>query len=86
MSNVVLGYPKINQTDFDWIQAIRKTDDRQYEIVKPHVTFIFPTTKLAEDELATHVRRKVASIKRFNITLSKAVVIEDDSKNSFIRF
>jgi len=86
MSNVVLGYPKISPPDFDWIQAIRKTDDRQFEIVKPHVTFVFPTTKLAEDELVTHVHKKVAGVDRFKITLSKAVVVEDDSKKFFHTF
>ncbi len=86
MSNVVLGYPKISQADFDWIQGIRETHDRQYEIVKPHVTFVFPTTKLAEVELIGHVRQKVTSINRFTISLSKALVVEDDSKKFFHTF
>lgn len=86
MSNVVLGYPKISKTDFDWIQSIRETNDRQYEMVKPHVTFVFPTTKLTEDELANHVQQKASTISCIKVTFSKAIVVEDDSKKFFHTF
>ena len=86
MSNVALGYPKISQADFNWIQSIRETNDRQYDIVEPHVTFVFPTTKLTESELVAHVQQKIVGVYRFKITLSKAVVVEDDSKKFFHTF
>jgi len=83
MSNVVLGYPKISKADFEWIQGIREVNDRQYKIVKPHITFVFPTSKLPVVELASHIRRKASNTPRIAIALSKAAVVQDDSKKFF---
>jgi 2'-5' RNA ligase len=86
MSNVVLGYPIISPADFEWIQNIRRTNDRLYEAVNPHFTFVFPTTKLSEDDLIRHTRQKSKGISKIKVTLSKAVVVEDDSKTFFHTF
>lgn len=86
MSNVVLAYPTIRPADFDWIQGIRKIHDRLYEVVKPHFTFVFPTTKLSEADLIHHAKLMTKTATAIKITLSKAIVVEDDSKAFFHTF
>src|SRR5687768_12300873 len=86
MSNVVLGYPTISPVDFDWIQNIRKTSDRQYDVVKPHFTLVFPTAKLSEDELIRHTQQKAKNASVIKIALLRAIVVEDDSKMFFHTF
>jgi len=87
MSYVVVGYPKIDVTDFDWIQNIRQQYDlMQFTVVKPHVTFVFPTTKLEKDTLVDHVKSKSSGIKAFQVKLDSAKIVEDDSKTYFHAF
>ena len=87
MSYVVIGYPKLDPKDYDWIQSIRKKYDlRQYSVVKPHVTFIFPTSKLDSKSLIEHVSTKGTVIKAFQVKFDSARVIEDDSKTYFHAF
>ncbi len=80
MSNVILGYPIISKPDFDRIQSLRKTYDRLYEVVEPHFTFVFPTTKLSIEDLTEHTMLKSADTHKIAIILAKAIVIDDDSK------
>jgi len=75
---VVVGYPVIAKKDFEWIQAVRKTNDRLYSVVEPHFTFVFPTEKLSADELAQHTASKVKQFPRIPISLTEAIVVEDD--------
>jgi hypothetical protein len=86
MSNVVLGYPIISESDYAWIQHIRKTEDRLFEAVKLHFTFVFPTGKLSVDELAHHTELKSAGCAVIHVRLTKAIVVEDDSKTFFHTF
>lgn len=77
----MIGYPKIDSTSFGWIQNFRhRYDIMQYTVVKPHVTFVFPTTKLDREVLINHVKSKVSSTKAFQIRLDSAKIVEDDSK------
>ncbi len=82
MSDVVVGYPDISKSDYDWIQNIRKVHDKQFSLLQPHFTFVFPTDKLPIDELASHVEVRVSGTPVVEFKLTKAVVIEDASKAS----
>ncbi len=87
MTYVVIAYPEISDADYERIQHIREQFDlRQFNVVKPHVTFIFPTDKLDKDELIKHVRNKANAFKSFGITLDTVKVVEDHSKTYFHAF
>ena len=87
MSYVVIAYPKISASDYEWIQSIRKLyDTRQYSVVKPHVTLVFPTSKPNKESLIEHARSKVTILKAFDIKFDSALVVEDDSKTYFHAF
>jgi len=81
MSFVVIAYPKIDQNDYKWIQGVRKENDPvMFSVVKPHVTFIFPTNKLDATSLAKHVKEHLAGFKSFPVVFDSTKVVEDDSK------
>jgi len=87
MSYVVIAYPKISASDYEWIQSIRKLyDTRQYSVVQPHVTLVFPISKPNKESLIEHVRSKVTILKAFDIKFDSALVVEDDSKTYFHAF
>lgn len=77
MHYVVLIYPNISEHDYKMIQGIRKTSDKQFSIVKPHFTLIFPTDKVSSSEILQHIKTVKLSTQPFNFTLTKAVVEEN---------
>jgi hypothetical protein len=86
MSNVIVAYPSIKKSDFDWIQDIRRLNDRMYEVIAPHFTFIFPTQKLTIEKLVEHTVLKIEGQSKIPITLNSAILVEDDSKLFFHAF
>ena len=81
MALLVLAYPRIAQTDFEWLQAIRAQHDRRYfSLVAPHFTLVFPVTGLGQTDLIAHVRRQAAGVRAISFRARCAVVVEDDTK------
>jgi 2'-5' RNA ligase len=77
MHYVLLAYPKISKADYDWIQEIRKVHDKQFTIVEPHFTVVFPTTKLSEKEFVENIDKQHINVRPFDFTLTKAIVEEN---------
>lgn len=87
MAYLVLAYPDIDKSDYDWIQEIRKNhDNRYFEVVEPHFTLVFSTNKLSLEDLTQHVKEKIEGLQAFEISLDSAKVVEDDSKEFFHEF
>lgn len=87
MSNLVIAYPAISESDYLWIQDIRKKRDPKYfDVVKPHVTLVFGTEKLSVEELSAHTKKKLANVAKFELRLDSAIIVEDDSKTFFHAF
>ena len=81
MSFVVIAYPKIDRKDYDWIQGIRKENDpMMFDVVRPHITFIFPTNKLDAASLTSHVEDHLTGFRSFAVIFDATKVVEDDSK------
>jgi len=83
MSYVVVAFPNIPQSDYEWIQDIRKKYDRQFSMIEPHFTIVFPTTKLSETEMLKHIESLGLNTKHFSFTLNKASVEENTFQKSF---
>lgn len=87
MAYLALAYPDIGQSDYDWIQRIRKKHDKRYfDVVEPHFTLVFSSDKLSLEDLTQHVKEKVVEFRVFDIRLDSARVVEDDSKEFFHEF
>jgi len=87
MAYLALAYPDIDQSDYDWIQKIRKSHDTRYfNVVEPHFTLVFSTNKLSLEDFAQHIKEKAGRFQAFNISLDSAKVVEDDSKEFFHEF
>ncbi len=87
MAYLALSYPDIDQSDYDWIQDIRKKHDKRYfDVVQPHFTLVFSTNKLSLEDFTQHVKEKIEGFQTFDISLDSARVVEDDSKEFFHEF
>ncbi|MFH1917347.1 MAG: 2'-5' RNA ligase family protein [Nanoarchaeota archaeon] len=51
------------------VREIRKVYDPQYQLVKPHVTLVFPFTGIPEDVLDTHIKGSLKGISGFSMRL-----------------
>lgn len=87
MAYLVLAYPDIDRSDYNWIQEIRKNhDNRYFDVVEPHFTLVFSTNKLSLEDFTRHVTEKIKGSQAFEISLDSAKVVEDDSKEFFHEF
>ncbi len=79
MALAVINYPTLSDEDFAWIQDIRKAHDPLFfDVVGPHLVFIFPTEAVSEEALIAHVRRHVASVAPFEVVFRCAVLGDPD--------
>lgn len=51
----VVGYPELQDSDFEWIQAYRRLHDPQVDLVAPHFTLVFGLSNLQSRVLEAHV-------------------------------
>lgn len=75
MSYLVLAYPVFKDKDLAWIQAIRKENDRNFKLVKPHFTLIFETTGIPEKEFIRHTMTISGKTKPIKITIKGATMV-----------
>lgn len=86
MSYLVIAYPELQQSDLDWIQDYRKQHDKQFSLVKPHVTLVFAIQDLDKDGFLNEVKQKVSGLKPFDFDLKVATINQDDSGNYYHEF
>ena len=78
MSLLVLAYPVLSSTDYQWIQAIRATHDPQYyKIIAPHFTLVFPVETLAQERFVAHIKQQTRCVHSFRFVLRCAVLNKD---------
>ena len=76
MALLVLAYPKIGQEDFEWIQSLRiKYDQAHYNILRPHITLVFPFEDVAENELIEHVQAIASKTTPLRFVLRGAALV-----------
>lgn len=80
MPHLIVAYPKIASTDYSWVQNVRREHDRQYHIVEPHFTIVFPTIDIEEASFIAHAQRQSSNFPAFNF-ISRCAVIEKDAFN-----
>ena len=80
MAILVISYPELTLQDFGWIQSIRARHDRlYYNIVKPHITLVFPISDLAPDEMVGHVRSVAGQTPSIPFVIRHAKTVPDQT-------
>jgi len=78
MSLLVIAYPQLEKKDYEWIQSFRaKFDERYFNIVEPHFTFVFPLFNTEEKILIEHVQKNAKKFKEFYFALRCAQMVKD---------
>ncbi|HSW78045.1 MAG TPA: 2'-5' RNA ligase family protein [Candidatus Chromulinivoraceae bacterium] len=86
MAYLVIAYPELQQSDFDWIQTYRRQNDRQFSLVEPHFSIVFAVSDLDKDSFLNEVKQKIGDITAFDVDLKVATINKDNSGNYYHEF
>ncbi|MBP1624964.1 MAG: hypothetical protein H6Q07_2986 [Acidobacteria bacterium] len=67
----VVAYPRLNEADSAWIEAIRRQHDPQAELIPAHLTLMFPVMATVESIVA-QANRCAAECQVFDIRIARA--------------
>ncbi len=57
MALAVVNYPTLSESDYQWIQDIRKKHDKLfYDVVDTHFTLVFPTENIDLGSFTNHIK------------------------------
>ncbi len=87
MAYLVLAYPELEKSDFEWIQEYRKKNDLlYYAVVEPHITLVFALGGLGKDEFVEEVKNQIVGFSAFDATFNVATINQDHSGKYFHEF
>lgn len=75
---LLLAYPEISPENRAWIDTFRREHDPLfYGIVEPHITLVFPTFGVSEEDFREEIHRLVQGVTPFDLTLRCAMMNND---------
>lgn len=87
MAYLVVAYPKLEQSDFDFIQNYREQNDpRYFSVVDPHVTLVFAINDIDKDSFVSEVKDKIAGIQPFDFEIKVATINQNDDGKYYHEF
>ena len=87
MAFLVVTYPKLEQSDFDWIQEYRQQNDpRYFAIVPPHFTIVFAVSDISKEDFIAEVKKQSAGLRKFDFEIKVATINRDDSGEYYHEF
>ena len=78
MYYLVLAYPELKSDDFDLIQGYRKLHDKQYSLVRPHFTFVFPVADITEKGFRKEIEMLSSGMKQISFSIESSMVHTDN--------
>ena len=87
MAYIVIAYPELEKSDFDWIQNYRKTNDpRYFSVIEPHVTLVFAISDINKDDFINEVKQKLAGVEPFDFEIKVATINQNDDGSYYHEF
>ena len=86
MAYLVITYPELSESDFDWIQNYRRQNDKQVSLVDPHFTLVFAVQDLEKDSFLSEVKQKASEVRPFDFELIVATINQDNSGDYYHDF
>lgn len=84
---MLIAYPELSEESYDLIQAYRKQHDvLYYNLVAPHVTFVFPVEGISELDFINEVESLVTHISPVDFVLRCATVNKDAFREMYHTF
>jgi len=93
---LVVAYPSISSSDFQWIESYRSENDKRYfKVVKPHFTLVFPISShdIHQTDVTDEVMKQLAESRggskektAIEFEIRVATISQDHSKEYFHEF
>jgi len=77
MSLLLISYPNLSAQDFSLIQSYRQLKDKQFSIINPHFTFIFPIENIEPNDFISEVKDQLEDLRPFSFSLRCATINKD---------
>lgn len=77
MSLLVVAYPELRSQDQAWIQSIRERYDPHFELIAPHLTFVFPNDTIDATLLQQHGARVCQAFSAFRFAVRTTMIVKD---------
>lgn len=84
-SCLVIAFPQLNETDLQFIESVRAWHDEQFDLVKPHFTFVFPVPDITVNDFYDEVIKQADSAV-IEFVIRSAVAIKDDLTGKYCVF
>lgn len=87
MAYLVVAYPQLRQSDFDWVQAYRKQNDpRYYSVIEPHFTIVFAIHDISKARFIDEVSAQLTDVRPFDFTIKVATISQNDDAAYYHEF
>lgn len=87
MAYLVVAYPRLEQSDFEFIQNYREQNDpRYFSVIGPHITLVFAVNDIDKDSFVNEVKQKLASVAPFDIAFNVATINQNDDGEYYHEF
>lgn len=87
MAYLVVAYPELEQSDYEWIQSYRKQNDgRYFNVVEPHITLVFAVHDIDERIFIDEAKKQAQGIKPFDFHIKVATINLDNSGDYYHEF
>ena len=87
MAFVVLGFPSISESNFNWIQSYREENDKLFcNVVNPHFTFVFPINDTNEKQFVDEIHLQTENCSIIDFEISKAIITKDALSDYYHEF
>lgn len=87
MAYLVVTYPKLEQSDFGFIQNYREQNDpRYFSVVEPHITLVFAINDIDKDSFICEVKDRIAGVKPIDFEIKVATINQNDDGKYYHEF
>ena len=78
MAFLVLAYPNLQDSDFEFIQEFRKDNDElYYSVVEPHFTVVFPTFDKTKEDFCKTIFDTTIGLEKIDFAIRCATISKD---------
>ncbi|MFH2056816.1 MAG: 2'-5' RNA ligase family protein [bacterium] len=77
MSLIAISYPRLEKHDFDCIQSIRAEYEPNFDLLDPHVTFVFETDDVEQSLFLEHLRPLITATPAIDFVMRSVSLVKD---------
>jgi 2'-5' RNA ligase len=86
MKLLVIAYPKLTDEDLLRIENFRKENDKMFDVVRPHFTFVFPVADISVADFTAEIKEQLKQAEPISFCLRCSTINKDDFSEYYHAF